>query len=485
MSQMLKCPNPSCPYVFDPSQVPVGVVLSCPRCGMQFTLGPPPTAPGTQTGAPTAPMGAPSAPSGANRWEQPAHPEFEAVGRTATEDRDPDERLPSRGTNKLQVVIIAGAIAVLMAGTILTALGLIFFRRDSGSTDNNPKMPEYNVAVDTPPAGWIRDDNIRATLGSPFVMSYRRESPEAYVAFGANEPAVKGRSPRPTDMKKDLLGTFPRSLKFDPGTYREEVPGETTWLGQAVAPGHGVLFRAQSSDGVTWRGEAYTVAYKGVAYYWLAWCGENDFEGLKGEFAAFRGKFKLLDLRNDWKETRSNLTDFKGDTIPYTISDAEDNWKEVSAADLKVLKEIEPDLDRRLRIYLTPRGNRKARPEEAELSVYLLSTGGDPTQVAKEYAIDMETRRIKQANADFAPPKFAELTEPPLGDPPPENAPKNATVVRLLSDVKESKSANRLIVVSGIRSGDKVVVVYCWCEGTQKARETFESKFVQIAASLR
>ena len=38
MSAPLKCPNPSCPFLFDPSQVPPGAVLSCPRCQHQFTL---------------------------------------------------------------------------------------------------------------------------------------------------------------------------------------------------------------------------------------------------------------------------------------------------------------------------------------------------------------------------------------------------------------------------------------------------------------
>src|SRR5437763_14122909 len=101
MSNMLKCPNPSCPYVFDPSQVPVGVVLSCPRCAMQFTLGPPqaaaaPTAPGAP--APGYPTGATAPPPP----PEPSNPEFEAVGRTAVQDREqaPEKMLPSRGTNQ-------------------------------------------------------------------------------------------------------------------------------------------------------------------------------------------------------------------------------------------------------------------------------------------------------------------------------------------------------------------------------------------------
>ena len=75
------------------------------------------------------------------------------------------------------------------------------------------------------------------------------------------------------------------------------------------------------------------------------------------------------------------------------------------------------------------------------------------------------------------------LADPPQGDPVPNTVPATATVVRLLSSVKESPSASRLIVVSGLKVGDKTVVAHCWCEAAK--RDTFETKFVQIASSLR
>src|SRR5215467_6239330 len=41
----LKCPNPTCNFLFDPSRVPAGATLQCPRCLTRFSLGqsaPPP-----------------------------------------------------------------------------------------------------------------------------------------------------------------------------------------------------------------------------------------------------------------------------------------------------------------------------------------------------------------------------------------------------------------------------------------------------------
>src|SRR5262245_37977579 len=34
----LKCPNPTCNFLFDPSMVPTGAVLQCPRCRKRFSL---------------------------------------------------------------------------------------------------------------------------------------------------------------------------------------------------------------------------------------------------------------------------------------------------------------------------------------------------------------------------------------------------------------------------------------------------------------
>src|SRR5436305_13565696 len=88
MSNMLKCPNPSCPYVFDPSQVPVGVVLSCPRCAMQFTLGPPaPLAPPSTTAA-VPPNQAPA------QFPQ-TEAEFQGIGATIGTAAPPQQRTQS------------------------------------------------------------------------------------------------------------------------------------------------------------------------------------------------------------------------------------------------------------------------------------------------------------------------------------------------------------------------------------------------------
>lgn len=501
MSNMLKCPNPSCPYVFDPSQVPVGVVLSCPRCAMQFTLGAPAAAPPSTTAA--LPPSQPQAPF------PPTDPDFSspvvrnpasrgAQKAAARGDRSRDGQPADPGApeeeaprSNFQVFAIAGVVAVLLAGA---ALAVVFSLMRRGGTPENAdtvsRWPDLNAGVEALPPGWTRDDTVRVKVGSPYVVSFKRENPEAYVAFGANafnSDHRQGRNPRLSEMKADLSQVLPKLfvMQGDEGL-RPDAPLSAKWMGEPINQTdtnypNGFQFRAKSIDGGTWKGETYAVAHKGMAYYWLSWCPEDDFEALKNEFASFRDKFRVLELRKDWAATRSNVVDYKGDKVPYTISDAEEIWKEARSIDDE--KKDEPDLDKLLRARITPRGNRHALPDEAELRVYVVDSGGDPTETAKEYVQKLESDRIRLLNAEFKPPTYEILTDPERGDSSGGAAPRTATVVRMRSKVAESRDASRLIVASGTKVGDKLVVVRAWCEWAK--RDALESRLVQIAASLR
>lgn len=453
---MLKCPNPSCPYTFDPARVPAAAVLRCPTCGTQFTLGPRPPAPA----APPPP---------------PPADDFEPAIRRRT------VHPAARRSSRYQAVILAGVAAVLMAGTALAIIFKVTTRDRSGSAGGSGaiKDPDGNVSIEGLPKGWAPDDATRLKVSAPFAYGFKRENPEGYAVFGRREYA-KSRAPRPTEMRRDLEGPFRKLFtKFE-----EEPPPETAWLGQQVADRLGFKFRAPSSDGLIWQGEAYAVANQGVAYFWLGWCGETDYDGLKGEFAAFRARFKLLGLRDRWRETAPREAAYKGATVAYTFTDAEDIWKEEAVAPLK--KET-PEADRWLRINHTPREDRTAPPDDADLHVYLLDGDGEPLVKAREFVQAYWTNHVKTANDELPAPTFTERAGAPEGDPLPTGP---TPVVRLDARVLDpetkkvaASTESRLVVVSAVRSGDKIVVLHCWCEDAKRA--VFESRFVQIASSLR
>ncbi|MDY3552828.1 hypothetical protein R5W24_001917 [Gemmata sp. JC717] len=379
-----------------------------------------------------------------------------------------------------QIAIFALMLAALVAGAVLVIGFKVVSRRTSrGGEPIVVKDTEGNLGVEGLPKGWAQDDATRLKVSAPFVYGFKRESPEGYVVLGRTEYA-KGRAPRGTEMRRDLEAPFRKLFT----RYEEEPPPDNVWLGQPVGPRHGFKFRAPSGDGLVWQGEAYTVAHQGIAYFWLGWCGEGDFDKLQPEFADFRNRCKLLGLRGDWRETVAREVQYKGATVPYTFTDAEDAWKEVP---IDADKKERPELDRGLRIIHTTRGERNALPDVAELRVYLLDGAGDPLSRAREYVQNLWTNHLKSANDQLPAPTFTERTGEPEGDPLTKGG---APVVRLDSAVIDpgtkkvvASSESRLIVLSAVRVGDKIVVLHCWCESAK--RNVFEWRFVQIASSLR
>jgi hypothetical protein len=451
MSSALKCPNPSCSYLFDPSRVPTGVVLACPLCGMRFTLGAGNQVPPTELafGNATAPPKRTSVPAAV-----PA-----AGGETGYEE--PPDRAGRR-----QTIVLATIVSVLLAGAALA----IYFKvtSDPSSSRASAELGELNLAFDPPGAPWSPDDAMRARLGTPVRLVYRRADPEAYVAICARD--YETRPPRASELRDGLTGPLQKvceNLRVE-----AELP-DATWLGR---PARAFRFRAQSRDGNV-GGVCHAVGYKGVAYWSVCWCGENDVEALLPEFEAVRERFRLLSHREGWQPKEGTTTEFRGEKADYRLTDTEGVWK---PAETKP-EEEDAQADLYLRAKIKRRGN--DFPDESELLVYVVDGGGgDPLQDARKVVEEKRTAEIRRANDAFTP-AFKELTGDPDGEPSPNAGEPNAPVVRLHGTVPGASGQSRLTVVSGIRVNDKLVVVHAWCDWSQ--RPAFETAFMQIAGSLR
>lgn len=436
MSSTLKCPNPVCPYLFDPSRAPVGVVLTCPRCGMRFTLGspaaPPPVAPPPQPPVPVV-----------------AEPEY----------------APDRAGRR-QTIVLATVVSVLLAGAALA----IYFKvtSDPRSTRASAELDELNLAFDPPGDPWALDDPMRVKLGTPVRLVYRRQNPVAYIAVGARD--FETRHPRASELRDGLMG--PLQKVCDNLRVEDDMPG-AKWLGK---PARAFRFRAQSREGNI-GGVCHAVAHQGVGYWVICWCGEDDIDALLPEFEAARDRFRLLTRRDRWRPREGTTNDFRGDRADYRLTDTEGIWKPAESKP----EDEDPQADLHLRAKIKRRG--ADFPDEADLLVYVVDGGGgDPLQDARKFVEEKRAAEVRRANDSFSP-TFKELTGVPDGELSPNAGDASSPVIRIQSTVPGASGQARLIVVSGTRVNDKLVVVHAWCEWAQ--RPAFEAAFMQIAGSLR
>ena len=463
MSSALKCPNSSCPYLFDPSRVPEGVVLTCPRCGMRFTLGQP---------APVAPAVAP-APQSPNPTIASG---FDGLAAPAIEpgpDGSPQRRSFSAAgeSSPLQTGIIAFICFVMLAGVGVMIYFSIVHKPNPVGGETGQRLHAHNLSFEVPGSPWALDDDTRAKLGPPMILAFKRTEPDAFMAIGAKD--FESREPRPSELRSAIDHLMEHNFE---DITRTNIP-EATFLGQPTASAFS--FRATLKDSRV-AGLAFATSYKGIGYWSISWAGERDAEEQSATFEAIRDKLKLEKSRENWTPKDHPVRTFGGHAVRYQVLDGEDIWKEPDAKDRPATGE-----DPRGDLLLAARVKQKGADffEEATLVTVLLDPdGSDPLAQARKYVEERCSSEVKAANEKFVA-KFIERSGAPEGDPPSNPVDTPAPVVRLQMTVQGASSSSKLVVISAIKVGDRVVVVHAYCAWTEK--EMFEAKLMQIAGSLR
>ena len=457
MATTLKCPNPSCPYLFDPSTVPAGVVLACPRCTMRFVLGP-----GVAGARPGRHRRAPA--------QEPGTPFGDMTPMAARRDGEHGPRLPAR-SSLLQTLVLVG---VAVFG--LVAAGIAVWYRLSPKPEETAPEPEtqfleMNFALVEPDKPWKQDGEMLGQLGSPFIRVYGRDNPEAFIALGARD--FIDRAPRPGELREPLVLALGRLMTA--GTLKEQpVPDGTEWLGR---PAGGFTFRGQLKNGSVVEGEAYHAAHQGIGYWFLAWTGENQiYAEQKSVFAQVRSKCRLLGLRDGWSPRRTPTVRFTNNVLGYSILDGEGIWTEVT--DEKEVKAEDPAADKFLTARIKQTGSDFLH--EASLVILVLDAmEGDPLEEARKYVEERENRDVENRGKTV----FEAHTEDTNFDAP-NPVEGNAPYV-LLKGRNTVSQRSALWAVSAIRVGKKLVVASATCSFTPAEREKFERKFVVLVRSLR
>ncbi|MBX9585362.1 MAG: hypothetical protein K2X87_34070 [Gemmataceae bacterium] len=452
----LKCPNPACPYLFDPSGVPPGVVLTCPRCGMRFTLGAPPPA-GSSASPPSA-----------------ADLDFGTPGEIARPRRRPDVAADAGGSGTrttIVLVVVAAAVFLGVGATVYFRL----FHTPARPADPGPAadLRDKNLALDPPGDGWVRDEDLRAKLGPPFFLAYRKGDPDhpgeadPCLAFAAKDYGT--REARPGELRDGL--TRPLAAVFE-DISPEDLPG-AAWLGRPAAA---VKFHAlPKGDGARVVGQAHAVGYKGFGYWAVGWGAEADAPAVLPELESLRAGVRLLDAREKWAAKEAPTRTFAGPKGGYEVVDGDGVWVEPDPAEHKPA-DADPAADLLLTVTEKRRGSDFA-PEATFLVLLVDNLADEPLKAGRKHVEDRRAAEVREQAGD--PNRATTFTDHPGA----ETAPAGAPVARFRSTVADDKNQARLHVVSAVRLGDRVAVAYGWCAWADRA--TFEDRLVRLAASLR
>lgn len=472
MSNALKCPNPSCPFLFDPTQVPAGAILTCPRCGMRFTLGPvaPPPQPQsrpadefdmTRTLQQNAPIATPPVAT-PPRIESALAPPDATASRPLV--------LAHRHEDKSQWLPVVGVFAVVTTAVVIGILVIGKLNTGTGSS-GTARFEERNVSYRLPVPRWERDDDAKSLFGANLI-GLKRTDGAAVVAIEARD--YKTRNPQPGELKEGITDRLrPLFEEFDP---HEEVGA--VW---ADLPAIKFSFRGTASDKLgsgTHLGEAYAIAHKGIGYWFFAIAPESEANSMSADLDDLRGRLKFLAERDDWKETTSGSVLLVGDAADYRLTDGDGWWRKLpdphiedAAADLAFDAEFQSRI------------KRDVKPK-ARLAVLLLPpTGDDPMAALREYLRGQYEKLYGLKN-------WQDVTEPPLGDSPSSGEKKGVDTLRFKVSGTDPNTT-KLVVLSAIQmdaqtaEGKKPMVVGAHASCSAEYQLFWEKRLVQLVGSLR
>ncbi len=464
MTNSLKCPNPSCPFLFDPSQVPAGAVLTCPRCGMRFTLGPTAGMPPPQAPASPPPPAPPEFLEPDLSIPPPAQTESPAYKKTRTGTRPKSKSgesfpwLPLLGI----IVVVATAIGV----------GVLLFQSQSGGTSSAGEkiFRDVNIAYKAPETAWDQDDEPKRVMNAN-LLGFRHKASDGSIAFQVTD--FKTRSPQPVDLRDGIVDRLGRVFD-DLDAHEEE---KATWAKQ---PAIKFTFRGTSKiDKSVMAGEAYAISYKGIGYWFYGWASEQQAAKLVKEFEDMRERMRILEFREDWKETTAASQLFAGEEADYRLDDGDRWWKKLDPKD-----EDPKAADLLIAADFKLKQKRDVKPS-ARLAVLILEPNGkDAIGTLKQHLLAHYDKVLDMK-------KWLDVgTMPLLGDPPAAGEQKGIETMRFKVDRGDSTTA-KLVVISAITmdvkengsTKPKVIGVHAYCAWEE--RLYWDRRLVQIASSLR
>lgn len=466
-----KCPNPVCPFLFDPSQVPPGAVIGCPRCGMQFTLGPMPPAPmPLYASAPPAPpaddLGLVEERPAADDTptEDRPKPRRRRNGSPADDREKGGPRRPATGSGAGKLILYSVLGVLVVCGMIA---GVLFLKarnrqRDGGGGDARREVvfDRYQIAYTPPDGTWEADDELKRSFKAT-VLAVASKEPAGWIVVDARPMKYDPTAVELHDMVR-------RTLAANIDGLREELEEQDATL--AGTAGKRYLFEGMYlSARVVVKGEVHAVAHAKTAYLVYAFAPEKTVEELNPAFAGFRAALRFLG-RPTPKGNAGYRQVYRSKLGTYTVTAADPVWREQNDPGSR------DGADLALSGLIGAAGG--SNPNTAEVLVFVLDKSGDAAATARK-----QLEEVVYMRPGF-PLTLKEVTDDYQGDDPPSGPPKPSAPLSRYEVRYENgdASARKFIAVSTLDSGKKVVVAVGECNLRQ--RKTWEKRLVQVVGSL-
>nr|MCU0706330.1 hypothetical protein [Fimbriiglobus sp.] len=439
---IVKCPNPSCPFQFDAALVPPGAVIACPQCRLQFQL--------PQASPPLAPAAEPEElntdPEPEDTRPTRTRGAAKRAGTSRRRDRDDDDAPPRRGSIAPLIALMAVGLVFVCGGGLVGLLYVAGVFQKKAANTSPYTYPDYSLSFQGPGEGWQEDKETQG-IWKVRLACFKSVSPEGYIAVQVMKTEGAANKGDLLPAVKAQIGD-PNNGPFD--DVDEELPKtDAKLLGTAAERYEFQGLYKPSKTGC--RGEVYAVAVRNIKVWVYCWAARDHFDELAPAFQKFRDGMRLEAPSGEVKVQRQK-TEFRTNAGFYTLTDTDGIWKKQAdptrqdaAADLW--------LAGYRRVPTT--GQLEPKPN-ANLVVAILDPQGEAKAQAQAHIIAQDTDGgvVQEQAGD------------PVGEPPADGpVAASDDVVRFTKKYPNTTgSADKMIVFKVIDAGGKRVVAYAWSD---------------------
>jgi hypothetical protein len=513
MTPGFPCPNPTCAHVFASDAVRGSARLTCPRCRSVFHFGarapavlPPPVArppvpPPPPPPPPAARLPVPPPPPPVARIPVPPPPPPTAVPVAQLPVPPPPPPSPSGFVfESAPDVVVAraqpqgrtwhdvgpggwtayGVLAVLCLGLLIG--GIVWMRHFLGSpgasTDADAAVKDIeraNFSFHLPEAPWQRDPVLEARL--TVHLALRRSEPANDMAIYYHD--YRSRLPSRAeliDRAASRLGQHFEELQWEPQQSKGPEP-------RLAGEGALVLeFEGVDPQAVRMRGECYTFARRGFAYWFFTWAPDDDEYQKKAqeEWRELRSRFRMRNEREGWTEKPPERDTFPGTRSKYQLTPVKGIWEKTDA------KSFDPRADLALLGFgHDPRKERRKERHASRTAVLqvLLLDPSKSLKAAAQAARDYVQKRQGDPDAGEYKDTTLKVLKDDKGAEREQDVDRHGQTLHVTHyEMDNTRERKRYVVLAVAPGPEGTLVLFCECALARK--DFWEEEFARLIDSL-
>lgn len=341
-------------------------------------------------------------------------------------------------------------------------------RASAAQTD----IERENSSFHLPPASWRHSVALEEALGINLAFQRSDQGNFMGILYRDYHDRLPSRGEM-IDTASKKLGQYLEDLQWEP---RKDTETQPRLAGE---PALVIAFEGVDSDKARMRGECYTFARRGYAYWFFTWAPEEDEnpKQTREEWNELRGLFRVLDGRKGWTEKPPERDTFRGKKSRYELTPVKGIWEKADP------KDFDPRADVVLFGFgLDPRPGKRHASRAAVVQILLLDPEKDPKAAAGAARDYVKKRQADPDVGGYADTVLTVMKDEKGKDLDQDVATRGLTLHVTHYEMENTKERRRYVILAVAPRPEGTLVLFLEC--SLKMRDFWDDELTRLIESM-